>query len=137
MSIEEENKALVRQFYDLLNLKKLDTVFELLDPGFVSHYSTGDKSLEINRQFWPTFYTAFPDIKLTFNHMVAEGDKVAFQEYLTGTHKGEFMGIAATGRKVELINTCIVRIANCKLMESWCTMDDLRLMQQLGVFPKQ
>ena len=137
MSIEEENKALIRRFYDLLNLPDLDAVFELFDPGFVSHYSTGDRSLESNKKLWPTFYTAFPDIKLTFNHLIAEGDKVALQECWTGTHKGEFMGIAPTGKKVELINTCIIGIANGKFMESWCTIDELRLMQQLGVIPKQ
>jgi predicted ester cyclase len=137
MSTEEENKVLVRRFYDLLNLRDLDSVFELFDPGWISHYTTGNKSLEENRQFWPTIYTAFPDISLTFNHMVAEGDKVAFQDILRGTHKGEFMGIAPTGKKVEMISTCIVRIANGKLMESWCTLDELRLMQQLGAIPEQ
>jgi predicted ester cyclase len=136
MSIEEDNKALIRRFYDLWNLPDWDAVFELCDSGYVSHYSSGDKSLEENKRFWPTFYKAFPDIKLSVNHLIAEGDKVAFQEYLTGTHEGEFMGIAATRRKVELVNTCIARIANDKFMESWCTIDELRLMQQLGVIPE-
>lgn len=137
MSVEEENKALIRRFYDLWNLPDWDAVFELCDPAWVSHYSSGDKSLEENKQFWPTFYKAFPDIRFSFKHLIAEGDKVAFQEYWTGTHRGEFIGIAATGRRVELITTCIIRIANGKLMESWCTIDELRLMQQLGVIPKQ
>ena len=136
MSTEEENKVLIRRFYDLLNLRDLDSVFELFDQGWISHYTTGNKSLEENRQFWPTLYTAFPDISFAFNHMVAEEDKVAFQDILRGTHKGEFMGIAPTGKKVEMINTCIVRIANGKLMESWCTLDELRLMQQLGAMPE-
>ena len=134
MSIEE-NKALVRRFCELENRGEVDALFELLDPGYVSHYTTGDVPLEQAKQFWPTFYTAFPDISFTIEHMVAEGDKVAIREIVTGTHKGEFMGIAPTGNKVETINTCIIRIAGGKLVESWCTLDELRLMQQLGVIP--
>ncbi len=137
MSIEEENKALIRRLYDLFNLRDLDSVYEMMDPGWISHYTTGDRSMEENKQFWPTIYTAFPDLSLAVNHLIAEGDKVAFQDILRGTHKGEFMGIAPTGKKIEMISTCIVRIANGKFMESWCTLDELRLMQQLGVIPEQ
>lgn len=136
MSIEE-NKALIRHYYDLLNERELDAVFELFSPEWVSHYTDHDMSLEQNKQFWPTLYTAFPDISFTMEHMVAEGDKVAFQETVTGTHKGEFMGIAPTGNKVETINTCIIRIAGGKLAESWCTIDSMRMMQQLGIIPTQ
>ena len=136
MSIEE-NKALVRRFCELENRGDVDALWELLAPGYVSHYTTGDFLWEQNKQFFPTFYTAFPDISFTMEHMVAEGDKVAFQETWTGTHKGEFMGIPPTGKKVEMINTCIIRIADGKYAESWCTLDQLHLMQQLGVIPKQ
>ncbi len=136
MSIEE-NKAVVRRFCELENRGEVDALFELLAPGYISHYPTGDVPLEQAKQFWPTFYTAFPDISSTMEHMVAEGDKVAFRETWTGTHKGEFMGIPPTGKKVEMINTCIIRIADGKFAESWCTLDELHLMQQLGAIPKQ
>ena len=102
----------------------------------MSQYSSGDRSLEENKQFWPTFYTAFPDIKFSIKHLIAEGDKAAFQEHWTGTHKADFMGAAPTGRRVELTNTCIIRIASGKFIESWCTINKLRLMQQLGVIPE-
>ena len=68
---------------------------------------------------------------------VAEGDKVAIRVTWRGTHKGEFMGIAPTGNKIEMTNTLIFRIAVGKLAENWATIDELRLMQQLGVIPKQ
>jgi len=134
MSIEE-NKALVRRFCELENRGEVDALFELLAPGYVSHYTTGDMPLD--KQFWATFSTAFPDISFTMEHLIAEGDKVAFRETWTGTHKGEFMGIPPTGKKVEMINTCIIRIADGKYAESWCTLDELRLSQQLGVIPEQ
>jgi len=136
MSIEE-NKALVRRFCELENRGDVDGLFEILAPGYVSHYTTGDLPLEQAKPFWPTFLTAFPDICFTMEHMVAEGDKVAFRETWTGTHKGEFMGIPPTGKKVEMINTCIIRIADGKFAESWCTLDELHLMQQLGAIPEQ
>lgn len=135
MSIEE-NKALVRRFCELENRGEVDALFELLDPGYVSHYTTGDVPLEQAKQFWPTFYTAFPDICLTMEHMVAEGDKVAFQETWRGTHKGEFHGIAPTGKKIEMTNANIFRIDAGRCAEGW-NVTDMRLMQQLGVIPKQ
>jgi len=135
MSIEE-NKALVHSFTELENQGDMDGLFELLAPGYISHYSTGDRTVEQNRQFWPMIWNAFPDIHFTLEHMVAEGDLVAFQETFTGTHKGEFMGIPPTGKKVKIINTCIIRIANGKYAEGWCTLDDFNLMQQLGDIPK-
>ena len=136
MSVEE-NKEVVRRFFELENQGNLDALFELLAPGYVSHYTTGDSSREQNKKSWPTLWTAFPDICFTMEHMVAEGDKVAFRETVTGTHKGEFMGIPPTGKKVETINTCIIRIADGKFAEGWATLDTLRLMQQLGAIPSQ
>lgn len=133
----EENKALFLRFYELLNLGEFDKLFELFDPGYISHYTTRDSSLEENKQSWPMLHTAFPDITYTVEHIVAEGDKVAYQETVTGTHQGEFLGIPPTGKKIETINTCIMKITGGKFAECWATLDELRLMQQLGVIPSQ
>ena len=137
MSNIEENKALVMHFNKLENKGDLEALFDLFAPGYVSHYNTGDSSLEQNRKIWPTIWEAFPDITFTIEQMVAEGDKVAFQETWIGTHKGEFMGIAPTGKKVRMMNAGIIRIANGKFQESWFTLDEFGLMQQLGVIPKR
>jgi predicted ester cyclase len=135
MSTTEENKAVVIRFNELENQGDMEGLFDLLAPGYVSHYNTGDSSLEQNKEFWPTIWKAFPDIKFTIEHMVAEGDMVAIRETWTGTHKGEFKGIAPTGRKVTMVNTGIIRIANGKFQECWFTLDEFGLMKQLGVIP--
>ena len=136
MSTTEENKTVVIRFNELENQGDMEGLFDLFAPGYVSHYNTGDSSLEQHKEFWPTIWKAFPDIKFTIEHMVAEGDMVAIRETWTGTHKGEFKGIAPTGRKVTTVNTWIIRIANGKFQECWCTLDEFGLMKQLGVIPE-
>lgn len=136
MSIEE-NKEVVRRVYDHLNRRELAALFKLFNPGHVGHFTDRDMSLEEEKQFWPMFFAAFPDANWTIEDMVAEGDRVAYRVTCRGTHRGEFMGIAPTGNKIETTNTGIERIAGGKLAEWWGTTDTLRMMQQLGVIPKQ
>jgi len=133
----EENKALVRRAFELMNRKELDAFFQLLDPAYVAHYPIGDFPLEQAKQFETMYFAAFPDAIATIEDMVAEGDRVAIRVTWRGTHKGEFMSIAPTGNKIKMTNTLIFRIAVDKLAENWATIDELRLMQQLGVIPTQ
>ena len=81
------------------------------------------------------FRSAFPDFKVTIDDMIAEGDKVVVRGTWSGTHKGEFMGIPATGKSVSFGVIDTVRIAGGKMVEHWGLMDNFRLMQQLGVIP--
>jgi len=129
----EENKAVILRLYDLINQKQLDAYYELYAPDFIDHASTGDRSLEQMKQFEAMATAAFPDAKFTVDNMVAEGDKVAFQVHCRMTHKGTFRGVAPTGKKIEVINTHIVKIVANKVMEWWGTMDNLGMMQQLGI----
>jgi len=135
MSIEE-NKALVRRVYELLNRGELDAYYELLAPEYVEHLTTGDMSLEQLEQFEAMFFAAFPDTNITIDDMVAEGDRVAVLVTWRGTHKGEFHGIAPTGKKVEMTNANIFRIDAGRCAEGW-NVTDMRFMQQLGVIPEQ
>ena len=80
--------------------------------------------------------TAFPDIRITAEDMVAEGDKVACRGTFSGTHKGEFMGIAATGKQINVGVIEILRIVGGKMVEHWNIVDNLGMMQQLGVVSK-
>ena len=135
MSIKE-NKALVLHFYELYNRRELDAAYELFGPKYVFHSPNGDMSREQVKQFDAMLAAAFPDAICTINDMVAEGDKVAFQVNFRGTHTGQFMGTAATGKKFEMNNTYIVKIIANKWMEQWGTSEMPLLMQQLGVkFP--
>ncbi len=134
MSIKE-NKTIIQRFYELFNQRKFDIGDELLAPGFIFHQTTGNISREEFDSETKMLLVAFPDSNLAAEHIVAEGNMVAYREIFRGTHKGEFMGIAPTGKKVEMINTCIMKIVHGKLVEGWATIDEFHLMQQLGVVP--
>ena len=79
------------------------------------------------------FRSAFPDLTVTVQDIVAEGDKVAVRVVTRGTHQGELMGVAATSRTVTVDEQHFVRISNRKLVEHWGVEDNLWMMQQLGV----
>ena len=79
--------------------------------------------------------SAFPDMQATIEDMIAEGDKVAVRYTGTGTHKGELMGIPATGKQIAVTGIEIIRIAGGKMVERWEAFDNLSFMQQLGVIP--
>jgi steroid delta-isomerase-like uncharacterized protein len=78
---------------------------------------------------------AFPDLRTAEADSVKEGDRVAFRWLLSGTHHGEFMGLAATGRRVEVMGMDIVRVANGKIVEHWSEFDAMGLLRQIGVIP--
>ena len=77
--------------------------------------------------------TAFPDLRISVEDQVAEGDKVVTRWRARGTHKGPFQGISPTGKRGEISGTIIDRIADGKIIECWSNSDDLGLLQQLGV----
>ncbi len=80
--------------------------------------------LEAIYQFFNTFHTAFPDLSITVEDMIAEGDRVAARVTMRGTHLGEFMGVAPTGKPVEVRAIDMFRIANGKIVEHWGHADD-------------
>jgi steroid delta-isomerase-like uncharacterized protein len=135
MSINE-NKALVRRVVELWNRRDMDAFFNILAPEYVEHLPTGDVSLKQLKQYAHTFFAAFPDISITINDMVAEGDKVAVLVNWRGTHKGEYMGIPPTGKKIDITVAMLIKIAAGRWVEFW-NVTDLRLAQQLGAVPKK
>ena len=126
----EENKALVRRFCELVNQKDVAGIREVMAPGFIAHRTTCDMSRDEWEQEGEWLFANYPDYSYVQEHLVAEGDKVAYREICSGTH-------APTGKKVEWINTCIVKIADGKWVEAWCTIDEFNLMQQLGAITSQ
>ena len=79
---------------------------------------------------------AFPDLRTAEVDSVKEGDKVAFRWLLSGTHEGEFMGVAPTGRRVEAMGMDIVRLADGEIIEHWGEFDAMGLLRQIGVIPR-
>jgi len=80
---------------------------------------------------------AFPDLRTTVEPMVGEGDMVAAQLTHRGTHKGEFMGVAPTGKQVTVTTIGIYRFAGSKLEEAWIQIDELGMLQQIGAIPSK
>jgi steroid delta-isomerase-like uncharacterized protein len=140
MSIEEDNKALVRRYFDLLNRKDLPTEETLapLASSIVYHRAgmpdvTG---LTDMRQLVEMTRTATADMHGTVEDLFAEGDKVACRWSGRFTHQGEIMGVAPTGKAIAVTGILIYRIVNGKIQEEWDYRDVLGLMQ-LGVGPLQ
>jgi steroid delta-isomerase-like uncharacterized protein/deazaflavin-dependent oxidoreductase (nitroreductase family) len=132
----EDNKTLVRRFYGegVHNPALFD---ELLAPTYVLHFpgSLPISGIEHAKQLMVAYTSAFPDLQLTTEDMIAEGDKVAIRNTWRGTHQGTFQGIPPTGKHVTFTGTDIFRLAGGKIAEQWADLDALGMMQQLGVIP--
>ncbi|GAC1394718.1 MAG: hypothetical protein NVS4B11_00320 [Ktedonobacteraceae bacterium] len=87
------------------------------------------------RQFFATLRTAFPDLKVSVEHMVTDADNVAIAYTITGTHQGTFMGFAPTGKRMQARGVQIGKFADGKLVERWGSSDQLGILQQLGLAP--
>ena len=129
------NKALVTRYYDeVLNQRDLAALDDLLAPDFASWLPDGAKlgRAEYRRAVLAS-HQAFPDLVVEVLDQLAEGDKVATRWRASGTHRGPFAGIPATGRPVTITAMHLHRVADGKLTEHWEEIDLLRLLRQLGV----
>jgi steroid delta-isomerase-like uncharacterized protein len=133
----DQNKALIhRLFEEGINKGNLGVVDEVIAPNYVNHdLPAPAPGAEGFKQIIAMFRTAFPDLHITDEDVIAEGDKVAKRGEWRGTHQGDFMGIPATGKSVAVSYSDIWRIENGQAVENWVQMDMLGLMQQLGVAP--
>jgi steroid delta-isomerase-like uncharacterized protein len=132
----KENKAIWKAFIEQVwNGKNLATMDELFTPDYVEqNLANPDElgNLESAKQTVNYFLSAFPDVRVTNDDMFAEGDRVAIRMTARGTHKGEFMGIAPTGKKVTFMGISDARIADGKIAECWEMYDTPGLMRQIG-----
>jgi predicted ester cyclase len=132
----EENKSLARYYVEqVLNEGNLNALDNLVSPNYKRHISPTAPSLtlEAQKQRLAGLRAAFPDVYVTIDDLIAEGDRVAFCMTLRGTHQGQFQGIAPTGKPVTVFAFDVVRIENGKFIEHWGGPDLLNLLQQLGV----
>ena len=138
--MSEENKALARDSWErTVNQRDLDAIEEIYAPDFVWHEPDQDiRGYEQGRQFASTFFDAFPDINITVEDAIAEGDQVATRHTIRGTHRGETEEFGPpTERQMELEGITIHRIEGGKIVEEWERYDNLSVMQQLGLVPEQ
>jgi steroid delta-isomerase-like uncharacterized protein len=137
--MSEQNKAIVRRYgEDFWGKGDLDAADELFADELVDH-SPAVPDLAPGpagqRQALAAYREAFPDLRVTNEDVLAEGDKVVLRWTARGTHQGDLMGIPPTGRLVTLKGIDILRIENGKIVERWAEYDNLGLLQQLGIVP--
>ena len=131
----EENKAIVRKFIEALNKQDLSSIGDLAAPDYVNH--SKDYALEGAIEYTEMILKAFPDFHATIEGIIAEGDKVLARVKITGTHTGEYLGLAPTGKKITVRAVDIWRIVDGKFVEGWTDFnfyrDDLNFFKQLGL----
>lgn len=131
--MSEENKALARRFYEQMNAGNVSVVDELVSDDLIEHDEF--PGLEPNKdgvkKFFETMRAAFPDLKMTIEDMIAEGDKVFIRATCAGTHQGEFLGVPATNRRITVPMGDYVRFSGGQVVEHWGVTDTGALMQQL------
>ncbi len=134
----EESTAVVRRFLDeVISKGNMAVLDETCAPDLVWHGgSVGEfRSLEEFKQGVSPFFSAFPDLRVTPDDVLSERDKVVCRYTWDGTHKGDFFGVPATGRRVTVSGMSVYRLAGGKIVEEWWLEDLLGLMQQLGAIP--
>jgi steroid delta-isomerase-like uncharacterized protein len=132
----EENKAIVRRIIEeFFNTGNPALADELFAPDYIDHNPSNPEmgGLENVKRSVADWRYAFPDTKNTVEDVIAEGDKVAACWTTRATHRGEVLGIRATGNRIEVTGSGIFRISEGKVAESWDHFDALGMLQQLGV----
>ena len=137
----ERNKANFRRLYDeVFNQGDLAAADELIAARVVEHQPQPGVDPDANgpelvKQIATFYRTAFPDLHITVDDLVAEGDRVAGRVTITGTHHGALLDIPPTGKRIEIVSIDIIRYEGGKAVEHWGQTDTVSMMQQLGVMP--
>ena len=133
------NKAVVlRLWYDeLWNKWNLSAADELFSADYGLHVPGVPTALDRQaaKQVVAMFSASFPDMKHTVDEVIAEGDTVAARWTVRGTHRGEFQGIPASGKPVNLSGITIHHLKDGKVRETWLSFDNMELLQQIGALP--
>lgn len=135
------NKAAFRRFHDAVNSGDAELIAkaidEVVEPDVLIRtplpvQATGAQAL---KEVFARLHRAFPDLHVTVEDVVAEGDKVVSRNSVTGTHQGDYMGLPATGRPVAYNEIFIFRFVDGRIAETWGVVDVLAQMKQLGMLP--
>jgi steroid delta-isomerase-like uncharacterized protein len=134
----EDNKQFMQRFVEeVINKKNVDAINQFVAEDFVEHvpFPGQGPGREELKHVISTFLSAFPDIQWILEEQIAEGQTVVSRFTMTGTHRGEFLGIPPTGKLVKVWGVVIDVVKDGKFAESRIIMDTLGLMQQLGTIP--
>jgi len=134
----EDNKALVNRYFNAAwNQGNPAVIDELFAANFHAHNPgvPNGGSREGFKQFNSVFRSAFPNLRISQDDVIAEGDQVVTRFTVHGTHQGELQGIPPTGKQMTITGIEIVRVSGGKIVEAWVEFDQLGMLQQLGVVP--
>lgn len=137
--MSQENKALVQGLHESIGNGDVNAINRIYSADAIYH-GTGDMAnadKDMFMQFISAVLEAFPGLKVTQEQVLADGDKVTYVNTYSGTHKGEFMGIPATGKEMSVRSIGIARILGGQIVEEWENFDELGMMQQLGIIPSE
>jgi steroid delta-isomerase-like uncharacterized protein len=139
----EQNKAIIRRFIeDLWNNRNLDIADEIFTADCATHQLRSGAELvaaprtpEVVKKHVTEWLVGFPDLRFTVEQMIAEADQVVARMVMQGTHTGVWLGVAPTGKQVNIRMITIHRIANGKIAEDWVLVESLGFFQELGLIP--
>lgn len=134
-SCTAENKALFRAFVDAWNRGDVRAMWQFWSPEMVHHDRVRDCGPGEVYALMRAFMSAFPDLRFEIEDLLADGDLVSARMTATATQQGELMGLRPSGQRVAVTVMGQVRIADGRIVEHWNVMDEVHLMQQLGLLP--
>ena len=135
------NKETVRRFCDASNTGDAaliaKTIDELVEPDALirTPLPVQTKGRELVKEVFARLHQAYPDLHITIEDLIEEGDKVVSRNTVTGTHQGDYMGLPPTGKSVKYNEIFVFHFADGRLAESWGVVDVFSQMQQLGAIP--
>lgn len=131
--MSEESRAVVRRLLELIDARNVDGLGDVVAQDVLMHGEGEAQGLESMVEHTRAYLSGFPDLETTVEDVIAEDDRVVVRATLRGTHSGEFGGIPATGRRIEIADIDIFRVRDGKIVEMWAGADRLAMMQQLGL----
>jgi len=132
----EKNKAVIMRYVnEIQNGHSIDAIDSIFAENFVDHMATYGglfQGIDGLKRGYSELLGAFPDLQVTVEDLIAEGDKVVVYKTATATHRGPYQGIPATGNRVQFENIYIFQIRDGKIVEYWGLFNEFALKQQLG-----
>ena len=137
----ETTKAIFARLHEAMNSTDPDVIAKTIDELFDPNVELGTPlpidatGVEAVKQVWSLLLHAFPDLDVHVEDVIAEGDKLVCRNTVTGTHEGDFMGIAPTGRRITYKEIMIFRVTGGRISKTWGVVDTLSQLRQLGAIP--
>lgn len=132
-TLQEQHKRTVKKYPQAVSAGEFDVLDEICTETVVNHAPLGEpRGLEALKEYEAPIHEALPEFEVTFEDLLAEGDRVAMRLTITGTHEGPMMGTEPTGKLVEFSNMIFHRMESGKIAERWVQPDVFELLKQIG-----